>query len=317
MTIILTRASIHYVLQVTDRLVTSKGAPFDSLANKNIVYCARNAIVSIGYTGHAFLGDVPTDQWIVEKLIGTTFDRGRKPPAFSLITRSQWLDIGRSLQILKEALDNAIWSDVRKEWRQDWIERSFDVCIHGWQWNAKGRYRPFLALVAKPGNSNTFELQYTPRHWYVGDKFAVIAAPSPNISESEHDSLTDSSQGKPPDEAERVLVESIRRISMRIPEVGPHCMSILLAPPSIARGRVRYIPANTTFAIVTTASSRRLVLAAFSPWLVASNVIVAPSVMSGAGWQVALGPYVVDIEAPTNPDGTVTVEGQERPTPPA
>jgi len=72
MTLILGQASRDYVLQVTDRLVTKGNRPFDPLANKNIVYCARNALVAIGFTGIAFLGDIPTDQWIVEQLTGTS-----------------------------------------------------------------------------------------------------------------------------------------------------------------------------------------------------------------------------------------------------
>lgn len=44
--------------------------PFDPEANKTIVYVARDAIVSIGYTGRAYLEGRPTDQWIAEQLIG-------------------------------------------------------------------------------------------------------------------------------------------------------------------------------------------------------------------------------------------------------
>jgi hypothetical protein len=49
MTLILTYASARYVLQVTDRLVTQGGKIFDPLANKNLIYVARDAIVTVGY----------------------------------------------------------------------------------------------------------------------------------------------------------------------------------------------------------------------------------------------------------------------------
>lgn len=72
MTLILTHlsAGYPYALQVTDRLVTKGGSPFDPLANKNIVYVARNAIVSIAYTGLAYIDGIPTDVWIAERLVG-------------------------------------------------------------------------------------------------------------------------------------------------------------------------------------------------------------------------------------------------------
>jgi hypothetical protein len=52
-TLILSHLSRTFVLQVTDRLVVAKRNdnilhPFDALANKNLIYLARDAIVSIG-----------------------------------------------------------------------------------------------------------------------------------------------------------------------------------------------------------------------------------------------------------------------------
>ena len=48
MTLILTRASKDYVLQVTDRLVTQTGGKtFDAISNKNVLYCSRNGVVTL------------------------------------------------------------------------------------------------------------------------------------------------------------------------------------------------------------------------------------------------------------------------------
>jgi hypothetical protein len=81
MTLILTFASPFYVLQVSDRLVTVSGKEFDAVANKNVIYLARDADATIGYTGRAFVDRVPTDQWIAEKLGGSRAEgeRPRKP----------------------------------------------------------------------------------------------------------------------------------------------------------------------------------------------------------------------------------------------
>lgn len=49
MTLHLTQVSYLYTLQVGDRLIS--GGINDPLANKNIIYWARDAIVTLGYSG--------------------------------------------------------------------------------------------------------------------------------------------------------------------------------------------------------------------------------------------------------------------------
>jgi hypothetical protein len=72
MTFVLARTSRNYVLQIADRLVTRADRPYDASANKTILYRTANGIVTIGYTGLAYVGDVPTDKWIVEQITGIT-----------------------------------------------------------------------------------------------------------------------------------------------------------------------------------------------------------------------------------------------------
>ena len=85
----------HFVLQVSDRLVSvrrgTRVEPFDQAANKTVIFFARDALVTIGYTGVAYLDGRPTDQWIAEKLSGERFgseDRGPSggiPQRFPLV----------------------------------------------------------------------------------------------------------------------------------------------------------------------------------------------------------------------------------------
>ncbi len=62
MTLILSLASSWFTLQVSDRLVTQAGKQFDPIANKNILYIGPDGIISLGYTGLAYLDGIPTDQ---------------------------------------------------------------------------------------------------------------------------------------------------------------------------------------------------------------------------------------------------------------
>ena len=88
------------MLHVSDRLVS--GGVHDPLANKCIIYWARGALVSIGYAGLAYglsksNPNMPTDEWIAEKLWGKPIPRGRdglRPATFAMSKISKWLDIG-------------------------------------------------------------------------------------------------------------------------------------------------------------------------------------------------------------------------------
>jgi hypothetical protein len=300
MTLIISKACRNYVLQVTDRLVTRAGKSFDPFANKNIIFCAQNGIVSIAYTGLAFLDEIPTDQWIAEKLMGKSFDRSRKPPALGFGVATKSIYIGPALKMLKEALEDATLKHVKAELRKYWTAKSFDLCIDGYVWNNKGIFRPFLAWISKNPGKNIFTYGCPPRHCLVGGNFILSAAPQ-NISQSELENLKKQLIGKSPDEVENLLVQSIREISMRNPSVGQDCMSIFLPPPSVAHIealRVRYIPARPTDAIISTKTSQHTVgNVSFSPWLVGPNSFASPSIMSGDSTEVGLCLYKVKIES--------------------
>ncbi len=319
MTLILTRASKNYVVQVIDRLVTLSGKAFDEVANKNLLFCASNAIVAMGYTGHAFIGDVPTDQWIVETLTGQVFDRDRKPPALSFV-QSPKIDLGRVLIALKDALDNA---PVATRLKLDWVSNPFDLCVAGWQWK-KRRCRPIMAKLSKPRHSRRFQLAYAPRHSFYPQtpatkqgnaRFMVSVAPADNILQEELQQLVAELPDRTLDEAERILVGKIRDVSNRLPVVGPHCLSIVLYPPSVARVRVRYMPLRgpSQADLVGPSGSKSTIPVAYSPWVVGPNLIAAPSVFSGT-LKLGLDPYTVGLEGPEGPRGSLgAMSGQARP----
>ncbi len=58
MTLNITGTAFGSVIQVSDRLVTRKSPfeKFDPAANKNVVFLARNGLLTIGYTGRAYVG---------------------------------------------------------------------------------------------------------------------------------------------------------------------------------------------------------------------------------------------------------------------
>ncbi len=63
------------VVQVSERLVSDRGTEFDSTANKQLVYLGHTWAVSMAYTGTAYIGKLPTDEWLAEALIGKPLPR--------------------------------------------------------------------------------------------------------------------------------------------------------------------------------------------------------------------------------------------------
>ena len=317
MTLVLTRASKNYALQVTDRLVTytQDCRPFDTLANKNIVYCARNAIVTIGYTGLAYRDEMPTDQWIVEKLTGkrTVYFDG-KPAAWCVGPRKKWLDIGLSMRMLKTEFENAATGAVRWKWKSAWKARYFELSVAGWQWSRRGRrFRPLLLSLGKERGSTSFELVEQPCHRYFRDDkitgvpqkrfvYMLQAAPTENIPASDLRGLRLGLEDKRPDEAETIFVNCIRNAAERLSVVGWACMSIVLLPPPVARGGVRYVPATPSEASLVSETETIRLPAAFSPWLVGRNEIRAPSIMERGNSSVRLGFYEIAMESPDLPE---------------
>jgi hypothetical protein len=296
------------MLHVSDRLVTRGQHSFDPLANKSILYCANNGILAMAYTGMAFLGEVATDQWLADVLIGNRVESGPRLPVFSLgPTKS--VDVGRALIKLTEALNNA---PVDVKLRAHWIAQSFDVLIVGWQWTARRR-RPIIASICKETNSTTFRLAYRERYWFYerrGSRFLVGAGPAVNFRRAAIQDLCDRLANRQPDEAEMMLVGAVRDTARRIAQVGPHCMSILIMPPNVGSVRIRYLPLGSSAnALLGTSEGKTLkVPVAYPPWIVGPNLISAPSVLSG-GMELFVGPYTVVLEAPDPPGPLLSYAG--------
>jgi len=304
MTLILARASAEFILQVTDRLVTNKQTkqPFDKVANKNILYFASNAVVAIAYTGDAYLADVPTDHWIAEKLAGMEIDP-ENPPANLFGQIKPRRDVGQAFRFLRDEL-------ARQNQRK---QLDLLISVQGWQWNSKGRLRPLVSYITKAPPQNTFFIHYEPRDWYLKGT-QTISAPKANMSDKELTDLSNHLRYKSATEAEVLLVDKIREISQCNDWVGPHCMSILLPPPSNPNISVHYYPGNP----FTLSEKQKLAdeqhIWAYSPWIVSPSLCRPPSQITGGGFTARTGPFSIQFAShtPQHPEWLLADFGQKR-----
>lgn len=323
MTQIVSQLCRGFVLQVEDRLVMAEkrdGADkFDALANKNVVYWARDAMVCMGYTGPAFVENLPTDSWIVEKLTGLNVSQsfgvrtGRLP---------QWLDIGRAIKLLERELR---MSEIAT------LKHNFELVVVGWQWKQgrRGLMRtrpaiPMAWLIRKPYGKTFEALERLPRHWYWSPGARFIASPEGkgNLSQSELEALAGRLRQIPPDLQGRVyeqtIVDAIRTVSERNQYVGPNCMSVILAPPHLsAFVRVRFFPQERHVArFVEPKFVSPEYRAAYSPWIVGQGIVMQPEVIIGKGWEVGMGPFKVLLDG-YDTNAISGMSSQRRPPRPA
>lgn len=312
MTLHLTRISRRYALQVSDRLVS--GGLHDPLANKNLIYWARDAVVSIGYAGLAYElsssdCNVPTDEWIAEILWGRPIPRGwdgARPVTFANDKISRWLDIGQSVELLFHELQNSV---NRLPFNRRKLP--FELIIVGWQEKRRRAVHPVIVQIIKPWGNAPFVVERPERGWYLERRIGLITTPDGYVSAAELSSLAKTLSTASPDESENLLVEGIRRVASQNPStVGPHCMSIFLAPLGVAPIRVRFISDTPHTATFTSQdqSTKREVPVAFSPWIVGPNMFYSPAVRVGCS-HVQMGPFEIVLEAPTPKKGILGYMG--------
>jgi hypothetical protein len=310
-TLILSHLSRSFVLQVSDRLVMKKGqgtpaSSFDALANKSIVYWTRDAVVAIAYTGVAYIGPLPTDDWIVQKLTGVDVSekfgmRGFSPPS---------LDIGQSLKLLLQELTS---SEVANN------PLNFELTAVGWQWKVsrhpmEGRYQPVPMAwrLSKPHNGKfDKQVERLPRHWYFKHQSFFYASPKSNLPKVERNKMFDALHSAGPSQTgeesaakvEQATVDVVRSVSASNSFVGPNCMSVLLAPPhQRALIRISFFPQEEHTAQLVSKTAAPVTLpAAFSPWIVGSGWMEKPSVRVGQPLSETVGPFTIEFGGPLAP----------------
>lgn len=330
MTLILTRTCCRYALMVTDRKVTKSGAEYDADANKNVLFSAKNAVVAIGYTGMAYIGTIPTDQWIAQTLTSLTFPEGcRGKGSVPILMTSGYEDqyIGLHVRNLRDRL-NEVRPLILKKYRDVWSANSMDLVITGFEWN-HGEVRPFLRALSKPPNSDEFELSDFERHWYLpqGRRYPVrmFAAPAQNLItdklnsiDSRLDSVWGDSHGNTNervDHAKKLFVETIKDVSERLNVVGPDSMSILIPHPEVSDPtiRIRYIPSGRDQGVLIAGEKQTPVPIAFSTWVVSPRCIRSPSVFTNISPKSRCGPYQVVMEGPRVDGMPGAMSSQKRP----
>ncbi len=274
MTLILGIHVNGHAIQVSDRLVSLNGEPpskWDTLANKTVVCFVRRGVVSISYTGRAYIEGIPTDQWIAERLSGKKL-RTRGSAFGNRICLP--FDVGQAIEYLRTGAELSY---------QQLSERAqkfpLEMHIIGSQWDRKhGRIRP---VVAKVTNRRTcganFETLRIPR-WVPtpGSSWDLVAGVGTEEARAFMNQSFHSMGGMiSPGNCMNVMVNAIRHVSKSLPNtVGPNCMAVHIRGRSV---RVIYLPFEKHF--VENPMTRTPVgPISFTPFVISPNMAARPSV---------------------------------------
>ena len=216
MTLILTAIHRHGVIQVADRLVTRQTnghvEQFDPLANKTILFSARDAFVTLAYTGLAYIDGLPTDRWIAETLrdrpVALGHD-GRRPVALSFERVANWPSVGQAVLRLAGRVDMAM-SRLSQAAR-------LSIVVAGWQQYRTKRPRAIGLTIDRPLGRLTQVLRLR-RH--LGRGFGLITAPDGHLSDEDQRLVLDRVRQVTPVDAELAWIPT-ERVSANAPPGNP------------------------------------------------------------------------------------------------
>lgn len=271
MTLVLGLGVRQFALQVGDRRVTQGTRLHNPMANKSVVAFGYDGFVCISYSGPAYAGQTPTDQWIAETLAERKAQPGIHGGFSTIFGSGRQLSIGLSLQRLDRAIERAFVRDDRY---------ALHLLITGFLGRPTGRgdkVRPMLVKARHRWNGRRWrhevplELSRHPAldqgiHHVMG-RGAIgqdDREPLERLAQRFNGgSLATSMQ------ARDAFVDTIREVSATNDYVGPDAMTIVLN--RWGGCEITFMPDPRLDEAVT----------AHTPWIVSGGCLVPPQILSG------------------------------------
>lgn len=300
MTLVLSAATPGFVVQASDRLLTKtvgdQHAPHDEMANKSILYRARDGIAAISYSGVAYVEKQPTDEWIAERLWGAPFVRepnGRDPPTIGFGKRRNDHSVDQAVATLKKAFDSL---------PQRLIDQGgISVDLTGWRLDPP--VRPFLIEIERlrlAATSSVSGIARSPssKNLWLGGIGAGVNFDSINTA---FDRFRPSNV-LTIENTEQTFVEQIRHASRANDTVGPNVLAILMPVPPSGPVIVRFHPTQPHQVRVTGGAGSIDFDVAHTPWILGLSFYFAPSAtVENSG--INLDGVPVHLEAPPGRGG--------------
>lgn len=329
MTLLIKAITRKWAFSISDRLLTQKSqnrySPFDKASNKSIVFFPNDGFVTISYTGTAYIGNIPTDRWISEKLSNLDLPEGSDCILYD--KGAKWTNLYYSIEKLIDHL-NKEWPLLPNTLR----ELYFGILICGWHYTkSKPFWRPVLWYLVGNGTSNSpFQIKRHPKFWperqiaTVSDGVTLTSKENEKLYQTilfERNNGTEKS-------AEGAIVNELREVAKKHPTVGMDCMAVRMSYCSNPQVIINYYPDKNRKTILKSKNApihnRTGIIMGFgkkkdipkvppnienmesyfSPWIISKHKILPPSSIIGVA-TYSIGNMSVVINGPKGPHGII------------
>ena len=271
----------------------------DERANKAVLYIGPDGLVSISYTGLAFVEGVPTDEWLVSTITGATdlVVDGRTPIRMGRFP--YYPDVGQAVEQIRDTLNRVIPS-------LDPVRRriALELSVLGWQWRpGSGREVRRLLWNIKAERGHPFQVtRVIPRRLPRANVY-VLSIGDDQLSDAEFQAIA-AAAGAPDatlDAIEATLSDAVGVMAGRTDSVGRDVTAVAMPHPANGWVRIRFRGDSPAF--VQTASGDAVEVG-FVPWVVGRELIAPPSVVIG-GLELSAGAFRVLVDGPRPDAGLV------------
>lgn len=314
MTIILSFVGERYALQLSDRLLTQELSgnrfdEFDSVSNKSIILLARNALVSFGYCGQAYIRGLPTDEFVARVFLGEQrpTSRTRQQYAVALGGDRPDLTLGRQLMTLAQRLNDAA--------RTRDLVTSVTLDYVGFCWRPRDPRRfawPCFGRLYRD-SSGHYTLGVSKRYWgWLEGKATAIAIGRSHVVAQ--DGMIAVLNNMDPSDREQVINKLIGILRGLPPEdstVGRDCLVTVLQR-EVPQIRIRYEPYSFGHVLIAIRGGSFVVPVVYTPWIVTQRLVSAPQIISGERLSFNTGGLNMVVDVPDSKVGFYTSSSQRR-----
>lgn len=227
----------------SDRLVTLQRAgkydgDHNAYANKNIILRTADAILLLGFSGPAYIEDVPTDDWIASVLLLEKID----PNIVMTLTRKRWKRVSSAIHALVVRLKAAGQLDA------------IQLLLVGYRQTRRGLY-PFNIRIKDgriQGNMRrpqSYQFRAIGQRTLHAELLQYVVQPSSDLYSGNAD----------PAVVFKQLTNLVRSVSAREPTVGADLMEL-------------YLPGHAPTEVHIAYRSRDLMTSFYSPWIISIGV---------------------------------------------
>jgi hypothetical protein len=309
-TMILSLITAGYALQISDRRLSLKKRdqydPWDPAANKSIVLLCHDGLISMGYTGPAFISKATTDGWTAEAITESDLGASRERPNFGVHLGSSVPErvLHTHLKNVEDRLNAAVAAGR--------LDRSLDIYGVGMRWNSvrKPVWPTMIRINWKPPQGR-YVVAMSKRRWGWESgrtfQFATAGRSEAEARRAMRLRLPTTALGDK-DQAIATLIDILRSLPPEDNTVGKDCLvtRIQREPPHV----------HIKYEAVTVPGSRqrsgRQPAGGFTPWILAPTFLAAPHAISGPGPTMTSGGFEFKIEGSASAGDLFVTSSQPR-----